>query len=103
MVGEDAVWWHADVQWCVNQFAVVQMWCGRLVTLTLVCGGSMGKTVDIDENRNIMEEFEAIIGGFSSGNLRNPLEQIGLYIKDDYMEEDEEEAILQGEEGEILS
>ncbi|XP_022894003.1 transcription factor GTE9-like [Olea europaea var. sylvestris] len=63
----------------------------------------MGKTVDIDENRNIMEEFEAIIGGFSSGNLRNPLEQIGLYIKDDYMEEDEEEAILQGEEGEILS
>ncbi|XP_022893792.1 transcription factor GTE12-like [Olea europaea var. sylvestris] len=62
----------------------------------------MGKTVYFNENRDIME-FEAIIGGISIGNLRNSLEQLGLYIKDDYMEEDEVEAILQGEEGEILS
>ncbi|CAA3020705.1 transcription factor GTE12-like [Olea europaea subsp. europaea] len=34
---------------------------------------------------------------------RIALEKLGLYIKDDYMEEDEVEAILQGEEGEILS
>ncbi|CAA2985848.1 transcription factor GTE12-like [Olea europaea subsp. europaea] len=37
----------------------------------------MGKTVDIDANRNIMEEFEAIIGGISSGNLRNPWSRLG--------------------------
>ncbi|CAA3032429.1 Hypothetical predicted protein [Olea europaea subsp. europaea] len=62
----------------------------------------MTKTVDIDENREIMEELEAIMGAISSGNLRNPLEQLGLHIKDDYMEDDEE-AVLQGEEEEILS
>ncbi|XP_022873579.1 transcription factor GTE8-like [Olea europaea var. sylvestris] len=62
----------------------------------------MGKTVYFNENRDIME-FEAIIGGISIGNLRNSLEQLGLYIKDDYMEKDEVEAIQQGEEGEILS
>lgn len=62
----------------------------------------MTKTVDIDENREIMEELEAIMGAISSGNLKNPLEQLGLHIKDDYIEDDEE-AVLQGEEGEILS
>ncbi|KAL2494609.1 Transcription factor GTE8 [Forsythia ovata] len=62
----------------------------------------MGKTVNIDENQEILEDFEAIIGAISGGNFRNPLEQLGLYLKDDYMEEDEE-AILQVEDGEILS
>ncbi|CAA3004359.1 transcription factor GTE12 [Olea europaea subsp. europaea] len=62
----------------------------------------MVKTVDIEENRDIMEDLEAIMGAINNGNLRNPLEQLGLYIKDDYMEDDED-AILRGEEGEILS
>lgn len=62
----------------------------------------MVKTVDIEENRDIMEDLEAIMGAINSGNSRNPLEQLGLYIKGDYMEDDED-AILRGEEGEILS
>ncbi|CAI9787019.1 unnamed protein product [Fraxinus pennsylvanica] len=61
----------------------------------------MVKTVHIDENQGIMEDLEAIMGAISSGDLRNPLEQLGLFIKDDYMEDDED-AILR-EEGEILS
>ncbi|XP_022848551.1 transcription factor GTE12-like [Olea europaea var. sylvestris] len=62
----------------------------------------MVKTVDIDENREVLEDLEAIMGAISGGNLRNPLEKLGLYLKDDYVEEEDEAAILQGEEGEIL-
>lgn len=71
----------------------------------------MEKTVEIDENVDILKDLEMICGGSLSDLLDgmgcenihhgNPLQQLGLYIKDDYLEEDED-AILNGEEGEIL-
>ncbi|XP_043701837.1 transcription factor GTE9-like [Telopea speciosissima] len=88
----------------------------------------MEKTVEIDENQEILKDIE-MLGGYSQlkqidnealggdiadglevmlGSLEggNALERLGLFMKDDYMEEeDEEEAVLNGdvEEGEIGS
>ncbi|XP_011096463.1 transcription factor GTE9-like isoform X3 [Sesamum indicum] len=75
----------------------------------------MGRTVLIDENVDIWKDLEMLCCGspsdlldgegcdvmkvFHPGNL---LEQLGLYIKADYLEEDED-ATWDGEEGEILS
>lgn len=69
---------------------------------------TMEKTVQIDENAGILKDLEKLCcsspsdgvgcGGVPPGN---PLERLGLYFKDDCLEEDEE-AILNGEEGEIL-
>ncbi|KAI3456081.1 hypothetical protein Pfo_012744 [Paulownia fortunei] len=74
----------------------------------------MEKTVDIDENVDILKDLEILCcgsltdlpdgegcEGFKGVHPGNPLERLGLYMKDDYLEEDED-AILTGEEGEIL-
>lgn len=75
----------------------------------------MGRTVEIDENVDILKDLEMLCCGSPSDLLDgegydvfrvfhhgNPLEQLGLYIKADHLEEDED-AIWDGEEGEILS
>ncbi|KAF8411105.1 hypothetical protein HHK36_003644 [Tetracentron sinense] len=86
----------------------------------------MEKTVEIDENQAILkdlemldgclvsdhvlnsEEFGNILGALDGGHLGKPLERLGLFMKDDNMEEDEV-ADLDGdgdgdvEEGEIGS
>lgn len=80
----------------------------------------MEKTVDIGENLETLKELEMLSGcslslcipdsddgsevlsgicdGFNGGNA---LERLGLFIKDDYLE-DEEETVVSGEEGEIF-
>lgn len=85
----------------------------------------MEKTVEIDENLKFLRELEMFSRNMSSSHLfdgadkskvlagardgdqfGSPLEQLGLFIKDDYMDEYEDsEQILneEGEEGEILS
>lgn len=89
----------------------------------------MERTVDIDDNQVILKDLEMLtecsradhcfevefgLEGLGSvkggGRVGNPLERLGLFIKEDYCigdvyEDDEEEAILHvnGEEGEILS
>ncbi|KAL0398395.1 UNVERIFIED_CONTAM: Transcription factor GTE12 [Sesamum radiatum] len=75
----------------------------------------MGRTVLIDENVDIWKDLEMLCCGSPSDLLDgegcdvinifhhgNPLEQLGLYIKTDHLEE-EEGATWDGEEGEILS
>ncbi|KAG9439276.1 hypothetical protein H6P81_019441 [Aristolochia fimbriata] len=79
----------------------------------------MEKTVEIDENREILKDLE-MFGYFNPNDLGailtspgsssssigfqgNPLEQLGLFIKDDYMEEDEVDPNTEVEEGEIGS
>ncbi|KAK4399300.1 Transcription factor GTE12 [Sesamum angolense] len=75
----------------------------------------MRRTVEIDENADIWKDLEMLCCGspsdlldgegcnvikiFHHGNL---LEQLGLYIKADHLEEDED-TTWDGEEGEILS
>ncbi|KAG8385361.1 hypothetical protein BUALT_Bualt03G0035100 [Buddleja alternifolia] len=64
----------------------------------------MEKTVEIDQNLDILKDLEMLCcsptgEGFGPGS---PLERLGLYMKDDYLEEDED-AVLSGEEGEIIS
>ncbi|XP_068656676.1 transcription factor GTE9-like isoform X2 [Aristolochia californica] len=76
----------------------------------------MEKTVEIDENREILKDLE-VFGYFNSNDLDallpspvsttagfqgNPLEQLGLFIKDDYVE-DEDDLYTEVEEGEIGS
>ncbi|KAK4440109.1 Transcription factor GTE12 [Sesamum alatum] len=74
----------------------------------------MGRTVEI-ENVDILKDLEMLCCGSPSDLLDgegydvikvfhhgNPLEQLGLYIKADHLEE-EEDATWDGEEGEILS
>ncbi|GMH15737.1 hypothetical protein Nepgr_017578 [Nepenthes gracilis] len=82
----------------------------------------MEKSVDIDDNIYILRDLEMLIGDylncfspigcgsntawnqFEDGRVRSPLEQLGLFFKADYMEDDEEEPISQRdlEEGELL-
>ncbi|KAJ4970925.1 hypothetical protein NE237_004024 [Protea cynaroides] len=72
----------------------------------------MEKTVDINENQEILKDLEMFFGYSQTNQLNNEalggrngnvLERLGLFMKDDYMEE--EEAVLNGdvEEGEIVS
>ncbi|XVE51527.1 hypothetical protein DITRI_Ditri02bG0049300 [Diplodiscus trichospermus] len=84
----------------------------------------MEKTVDIELNLEILKELEILSGcslscnqlhvhksgsekvnGAYGGTRCNPLHQLGLFIKDDYLEDDDDESTLNegGEEGEILS
>ena len=84
----------------------------------------MEKTAEIEQNLEILKELEMLSGcslsnnqldgrkngsekvtGTYGGIRGNPLHQLGLFIKDEYLEEDDEEAVLNedGEEGEILS
>lgn len=84
----------------------------------------MEKTVEIDENVEILKDleilrwssedgFEAAVGMMESGQYGNPLERLGLFIKQDYIMGDEEEdddmemkipsGGGDGEEGEICS
>ncbi|KAJ9135952.1 hypothetical protein P3X46_033070 [Hevea brasiliensis] len=68
----------------------------------------MGKTVNIEQNLEILKELEILSGGSLSYNFRigaysrSPLERLGLFIKDDIWDEDE--MVLNGEEeeGEIF-
>lgn len=81
----------------------------------------MGKTVDIEQNLEILNELEKLSGcsfpfnfhfyrkgvevydgKIEGAHFRSPLERLGLFVKEDFCEEDEE-IILDGEEGEILS
>ncbi|XP_052180463.1 transcription factor GTE8-like isoform X2 [Diospyros lotus] len=85
----------------------------------------MEKTVEIDDNLEILKELEMLCGCSLSKNMlcnvraetvvgcaervrfSSPLEWLGLSRKDDYMDEEDEAAILgrggDGEEGEIIS
>ncbi|KAL7212668.1 hypothetical protein ACSBR2_015365 [Camellia fascicularis] len=85
----------------------------------------MEKTVEIDDNLEILKDLEMlsrcsvsyhlrgsegpdfVMGPTVLGHFGNALEQLGLFMKDDYImgDEDDEEAILNGdgEEGEIFS
>ncbi|KAA8519580.1 hypothetical protein F0562_013796 [Nyssa sinensis] len=83
----------------------------------------MEKTVEIYDNLKFLKDLEMLSGCslsyhllngkdsskvlpgvIESGHFRNPLERLGLFIKDDYTGDDDEEAILNGggEEGEIF-
>ncbi|KAI3409406.1 uncharacterized protein J3R85_019345 [Psidium guajava] len=83
----------------------------------------MEKTVDFEENLKILKELEmlsgcsgssprltdgddgseVVSGVFDGAHYRNPLERLGLFMKDEFLEDDDDEKILIGEEGEILS
>ena len=84
----------------------------------------MEKTAEIELNLEIQKELEVLSGcslssnqphdrrsgsekvtGAYGGTRGNPLHQLGLFIKDEYLEDDDDEAFLNedGEEGEILS
>ncbi|XP_022715676.1 transcription factor GTE12-like isoform X2 [Durio zibethinus] len=86
----------------------------------------MEKTAEIEQNLEILKEFEMLSGcslsinqlhgrkngyekvsGAYGGTRVNPqlMQQLGLFIKDEYLADDDDEAILNedGEEGEILS
>lgn len=63
----------------------------------------MERTVELDRTASILQDLEILIGLPAGYPSPKPLEQLGLYIKDKYVEEDDEDAILKGEEGEILS
>lgn len=65
----------------------------------------MEKTVEIDKNASILKDLEILFGlpGRKGYPDFKSLAQLGLYMKNDYLEEDDEDAILLGEEGEIMS
>ncbi|XP_022720339.1 transcription factor GTE12-like isoform X1 [Durio zibethinus] len=73
----------------------------------------MEKTAEIELNLEILKELEILSGksgsekliGAYGGTRVNPLHQLGLFIKDEYLEDDDDETVLNedGEEGEILS
>ncbi|KAF8018908.1 hypothetical protein BT93_H3719 [Corymbia citriodora subsp. variegata] len=84
----------------------------------------MEKTVDFEENLEILKELEmlsgcssssprlgdvddgseVLSGVFDGAYYRNPLERLGLFMKDEFLEDDDDdEKILIREEGEILS
>ncbi|KAH1066195.1 hypothetical protein J1N35_031182 [Gossypium stocksii] len=70
----------------------------------------MEKTAEIEQNLEILKELEKLIGCSLSnyqshgGNGGNTLQQLGLFIKVEYSEDEDDEAILNedGEEGEIV-
>ncbi|CAA0832382.1 Transcription factor GTE12 [Striga hermonthica] len=60
----------------------------------------MEKSVEINESMDIVKDVEMLCFGFQAGKT---LERFGLYLKEDYLEDEEDEdAILNAEEGEIL-
>lgn len=83
----------------------------------------MEKTVEIGDNLEILKELEILTGGslsvhvpesddgsevlsggFDGSPCKNALEQLGLFIKDDFLEDDDEETVSNvGEDGEIIS
>ncbi|XP_007025229.2 PREDICTED: transcription factor GTE12 [Theobroma cacao] len=68
----------------------------------------MEKTAEIEQNVEILKELEMLIGFSLSNNWhgrKNPLHQLGLFMKDEYFEDGHEDAVMNevGEEGEILS
>lgn len=74
----------------------------------------MERTVDLDDNLKILKDLEGLcrcplsdglLGNGDGVNLslsRNPLERLGLYIKEEILQEDEAVLNEDGEEGEIL-
>lgn len=61
------------------------------------CSGSSPRLADVDDGS------EVVSGVFDGAHYRNPLERLGLFMKDEFLEDDDDEKILIGEEGEILS
>ncbi|XP_050944518.1 transcription factor GTE12 isoform X2 [Cucumis melo] len=76
------------------------------------------RTVDLDQNLEILKELERLCGGFlfiqhhramvtrslDDCQLENPLERLGLFIKDEFLDDDEETIYsVNGKEGEIFS
>ncbi|CAH9079462.1 unnamed protein product [Cuscuta europaea] len=74
----------------------------------------MEKTVDLDDNLKILKDLEKLCQcprsndilvcgvGVNLSEARNPLERLGLYIKEEILQEDEAVLNEDGEEGEIL-
>lgn len=81
----------------------------------------MERAVQLEDNLMTLKELEMlaqcsptfilhgccpvmVLRRFETGEIVNPLEQLGLHIKDDFLAEDDEEILLswEGEEGEIL-
>ena len=80
----------------------------------------MERTVEFDDNVQIVKDLEKLSGcvltyqyfhhrdsrrvSLGAFNFGNPLERLGLFIKDDFWVYEDENAILNedGEEGEIL-
>ncbi|XP_048329278.1 transcription factor GTE11 isoform X2 [Ziziphus jujuba] len=78
----------------------------------------MERSVVIEQNFEIQKELEKLSGcslfhilnsvdvmrSFGRTNLRSPLEQLGLFMKDEYLADEDEDSILNGdgEEGEIF-
>lgn len=79
----------------------------------------MARTVEFENNVQIVKELEKLSGcvltyqyyrqrdskvQLRAFNFGNPLERLGLYIKDDFFVDEDEKIILNedGEEGEIL-
>lgn len=91
--------------------------------LLFVFSLQMERTVEIEHNLEILKELEMLSGcclsphlltgsealrrAFKGAHFKNPLERIGLFMKSDYLVEDEDEETLNlngdGEEGEIFS
>ncbi|KAL0542713.1 hypothetical protein IC582_017787 [Cucumis melo] len=76
------------------------------------------RTVDLDQNLEILKELERLCGGFlfiqhhramvtrslDDCQLENPLERLGLFIKDEFLDDDEETIYsVNGKEGGIFS
>lgn len=78
----------------------------------------MERTVVIEQNLEIQKELEKLSGcslchllnsvdvmrSFGRKNLLSPLERLGLFMKGEYLADEDEEAIMNGdgEEGEIF-
>ncbi|KGN49348.1 transcription factor GTE12 isoform X2 [Cucumis sativus] len=76
------------------------------------------RTVDLDQNLEILKELEKLCGGFlfiqhhramvkrslDDCQLENPLERLGLFIKDEFLDDDEETIYsVNGKEREVFS
>lgn len=72
----------------------------------------MERTVDIEHNLEILKELEILSGctlsavameELDKSQLENPLERLGLFIKDEFKADDDDEILNGGwEEGQIL-
>ncbi|KAL6990500.1 hypothetical protein U1Q18_010428 [Sarracenia purpurea var. burkii] len=66
----------------------------------------MEKTVEFDDNLEILKDLEVVLGPIEGFHFANPLERLGLFIKDAYRgyNNDEDDSILDGdgEDGEIF-
>lgn len=69
-----------------------------LKELEILSGGSLSVYVPESDDGS-----EVLSGGFDVSLGKNALEQLGLFMKDECMEEDDEETVCHGgEDGEII-